>query len=88
MKKKTFVKITEGKNGELVVRMDGNGLFILSMLQTAVAKMSLDLVKPGVSLEAMADGHREVVLSVMKMMLAEREGEALKAMKEMVEGWK
>ena len=88
MKKKTFVKITEGENGELVVRMDGNGLIILSMLQTAVAKMSLDLVKPGVSLEAMADGHREVVLSVMKLMLAERNGEALKELKEMLEGRK
>lgn len=76
MKKKTFVKITEGENGELVVRMDGNGLTILSMLQTAVAKVSLDLVKPGVSLEAMADGHREAVLGVMKLLLAERNGEA------------
>lgn len=85
MKKKTFVKITEGKNGELVVRTGGNGLTILSMLLTALAKVSLDLVKPGVSLEAMADGHREAVLSVMKLMLAEREGEALKAVKEMVE---
>ena len=88
MKKKTFVKITEGKNGELVVRMGGNGLTILAMLQTALAKVSLDLVKPGVSLEAMADGNREAALSVMKMMVAEREGEALKAMKEMVEGLK
>ena len=61
-------------------------MIILSMLQTALAKVSLDLVKPGVSLEAMADGHREVALSVMKLMLAEREGEALKAVKEMVEG--
>ena len=86
MNKKAFVKITEEKNGELVVRMGGNGLIILLMLQTAVAKVSLDLVKPGVSLEEMADGHREVVLSVMKMMLAERNGEALKAVKEMVEG--
>lgn len=76
MKKKTFVKITEGKNGELVVRTGGNVLIILSMLQTALAKVSLDLVKPGVSLEEMADGHREVALNVMKLMLAEREGEA------------
>lgn len=88
MKKKTFVKITEGKNGELVVRMGGNGLIILSMLQTAVAKVSLDLVEPGVSLEEMADGHREAVLGVMKLLLAERNGKALKAVKEMVEGRK
>lgn len=88
MKKKTFVKITEGKNGEMVVRTGGNGLIILAMLQTALAKVSLDLVKHGVSLEEMADGHREAVLSVMKLMLAEREGAALKAMKEMVEGRK
>lgn len=80
------MKITEGKDGELVVRMGGNGLVIMSMLQTTLAKVSLDLVKPGVSLEEMADGHREVALSVMKLMLAEREGEALKAVKEMVEG--
>lgn len=88
MKKKTFVKITEGENGELVVRMGGDGLIILSMLQTALAKVSLDLVKPGVSLEEMADRHREAALSVMKLMLAERNGEALKALKEMLEGLK
>lgn len=86
MKKKAFVKIIEGKNGEMVVRTGGNGLIILALLRAALAKVSLDLVKPGVSLEAMADGHREAVLSVMKLMLAEREGEALKAVKEMVEG--
>ena len=83
MKKKTFVKITEEK---MVVRTGGNGLIILAMLQTALAKVSLDLVKPGVSLEEIADGHREAVLSVMKLMLEEKEGEALKDVKEMVEG--
>ena len=70
------------------VRTGGNGLIILEMLQTALAKVSLDLVKPGVSLEEMADGHREVVLGAMKLMLAERNGEALKELKEMLEGLK
>lgn len=88
MKKKTFVKITEGKNGEMAMSTCGNGLVIMSMLQTALAKVSLDLVKHGVSLEEMADGHREAVLSVMKLMLAERNGEALKALKERLEGMK
>ena len=88
MKKKTFVKITEGKNGNLVVRMGGNGLIILAMLQTALAKVSLDLVKPGFSLEEMADGHREAALSAMKQMLAKRNGEDLKELKEMLEGRK
>ena len=88
MKKKTFVKITEGKNDELVVRTVGNGLIIMAMLQTALGKVSLDLVKYGVSLEEMADGHREAVLSVMKLMLAERNSEALKTLKEMLEGLK
>lgn len=88
MKKKTFVKITEGKSGKMVVRTGGNGLVILSMLQTALAKVSLDLVKPGVSLEKMADGHREAVLRAMELMLAERNGEALKTLKEMLEGLK
>ena len=86
MKKKTFVKITEGKNGELHVRTGGNGWIIIAMLQTALAKVSLDLVKPGVSLEEMADRHREAALSAMKLMLTKREVESLKAMKEMVEG--
>lgn len=82
MKKKTFVKITEGKNGELVVRTGGNGLIILAMLQTALAKVPLDLVKLGISLEAMADGHRETVLSVMKEMV-EDEGDGGREMSAM-----
>ena len=86
MKKKTFVKITEGKNGELHVRTGGNGWIIIAMLQTALARASLERVEHGDSLEALADEHREAVLSEMKQMLAEREGEALKAMKEMEEG--
>ena len=86
MKKKTFVKITERKNGEMVARMVGDGWVILEMLQTALARASLERVEHGDSLEALADEHREAVLSEMKQMLAEREGESLKAMKEMVEG--